>query len=168
MSRLSWIKTALSTGVVTKKYPYEHVEVPEGFRGLPVFDPSKCVGCSSCANVCTPDAIKVFDDQAEGYRRVEYHLGRCIFCGRCADVCPLSAITITKEFELAHRAEVKHVIEIKLAKCSQCGKYFTTSRHLKHVSSRLDEGVLENITLCPECRRGSTVNSLIRSLGVFK
>ncbi|MEM2576142.1 MAG: 4Fe-4S dicluster domain-containing protein [Sulfolobales archaeon] len=168
MSRLSWIKTALEVGVVTRKYPFEQVEVPEGFRGLPEFDPSKCVGCTACANVCTPDAIRVVDEVEGGVRRLEYRVGRCIFCGRCADVCPVSAIKITKEFELAYKGDVVHIIELKLIKCSLCGKPFTTSKHLKHTSGKLNEGVLENINLCPECKRRGNINSSICSGGVLK
>lgn len=168
MSRLSWIKTALEVGVVTRKYPYAHVEVPEGFRGLPEFDASKCVGCTACANVCTPNAIRVVDDTEEGIRRIEYRVGKCIFCGRCADVCPVSAIKITKEFELAYKGDVIYTIELKLTKCSSCSKPFTTSKHLTHTSGKLNEGVLENVDLCPECKRQGNINSLIRSGGVLK
>ena len=165
MSRLSWIKKALEVGVVTRKYPFEHAEVPEGSRGLPEFDSSKCIGCSACANVCTPDAIRVVDDLNEGVRRVEYFVGRCIFCGRCAEVCPVSAIRITKEFELAYKDEVRFVIELKLVKCSNCGKPFTTTRHLNHVLGKVSEGLPELMTLCPDCRRKSTVNSFITPVG---
>ncbi|MEM0505236.1 MAG: 4Fe-4S dicluster domain-containing protein [Sulfolobales archaeon] len=168
MSRLSWIKTALEVGVVTKKYPFEHVEVPEGFRGLPEFDPSKCIGCTACANVCTPDAIKIVDDVNECVRRLEYRVGRCIFCGRCADVCPVSAIKVTKEFELAYKGDVVYTIEIKFTKCPVCGKPFTTSKHLNHTLSKFGENVLENVDLCPECKRRNSINSLIQSVGVLK
>ncbi len=165
MKRLSWIKTALEVGVVTKKYPYEHVEVPEGSRGLPEFDPSKCMGCTACANACTPNAIKVVESFEEGVRRLEYYVDRCIFCGRCAEVCPTSAIKITKEFELAHNGEVVHIIELRLVTCSSCGKPFTTSKHITHVSSKLGEGTLENVNLCSDCRRRTSINSLIRPAG---
>ncbi|MCS7108477.1 MAG: 4Fe-4S dicluster domain-containing protein [Sulfolobales archaeon] len=168
MSRLSWIKTALEVGVVTKKYPFERVEVPDGFRGLPIFDSGKCIGCTACANVCTPDAIKVVNDFTNGFRRIEYRLGKCIFCGRCADVCPVSAITITKEFELAYTGDVINAIEIKFIKCVQCGQYYTVSRHLKHVSSKLNDEALEGVDICPDCRRRSNINSLIHASGVFR
>ncbi len=168
MSRLSWIKTSLEVGVVTKKYPFERVEVPEAFRGLPEFDPSKCMGCTACANVCTPDAIRVVEDVNEGVRRLEYRVGKCIFCGRCADVCPTSAIKMSKEFELAYKDEVVYIIEIRLTNCPVCGKPFTTSRHLTHVSGKIYEEVLENINLCPDCRRRNNVNSIIRSAGAMR
>ncbi|MEM4499096.1 MAG: 4Fe-4S dicluster domain-containing protein [Sulfolobales archaeon] len=168
MSRLSWVKTALEVGVVTKKYPYEDVEVPEGFRGLPEFDAVKCIGCASCANVCTPDAIRVVEDVGSGVRRLEYRVGKCIFCGRCAEVCPVSAITISKEFELAYKGEVVHVIELRYARCSVCGKPFTTSKHLTHVEGKLSEVIRENVDLCPDCKRRVSINSIIQSAGAVR
>ncbi len=166
--RLQLIKEALSIGVVTRKYPFIPAEVPEGFRGLPQFDASKCIGCTACGNVCTPNAITFVDDTSLGIRRLEYYLGRCIFCGRCADVCPTSAITITKEFELAslNDRDLRLVIDIKLIKCQSCGRYFTTFRHLNTVAGKLQEGVVDLVNICPECRRKLALDSLIKLGGL--
>lgn len=168
MKRLKLIVEALKVGVVTRKYPYERPEVPEGYRGKPEFNVNKCVGCTACGNVCTPNAITFVDDLARGVRRLEFYLGRCIFCGRCAEVCPASAITITKDFEVASLSDedLKLVVEIKLAKCKYCGKHFTPLRHLNIVSSMLESVDADIANLCPECRKSLEVSTLAKVGGI--
>ena len=94
MRRLGILGRSMGVGVVTKRYPYEPIEVPDGFRGKPVIDGDKCVGCGACANVCPPNAIEIFDEG--GYRIVRLYIGKCIFCGRCSDICPENAILPSK------------------------------------------------------------------------
>ena len=55
MSILSKIKEAvlcLKAGCVTLPYPARAEPVPKTFRGRPVFDANKCIGCAGCANNC--------------------------------------------------------------------------------------------------------------------
>lgn len=168
MRRLKLIVEALKVGVVTRRYPYEQPEVPEGYRGKPEFNVSKCVGCTACGNVCTPNAITFVDDLTKGVRRLEFYLGRCIFCGRCAEVCPASAITMTRDFELAslNDEDLKLVIEIKLTKCRYCGKYFTPLRHLNTVSSKLENVDVDVVNLCSECRKLLEASMLAKVSGL--
>ena len=53
MSVLSKLKEAvicLKAGRVTLPYPVQARPVPEKFRGRPIFDAAKCIGCAGCAN----------------------------------------------------------------------------------------------------------------------
>ena len=95
MSLLSKAKEAvicLKAGVVTLPYPASAEPVPAGFRGRPVFDAAKCIGCAGCANNCPAREILIFDRSQEV--RVLRYLGRrCTYCGRCfKEPGPLEAL----------------------------------------------------------------------------
>ena len=90
MSALSKLKEAilcLKAGRVTLSYPAEARPTPERFRGRPIFDATKCIGCAGCANNCPAREILVFDVCQE-IRILKYLGRRCTYCGRCADLCP--------------------------------------------------------------------------------
>jgi Ni,Fe-hydrogenase III small subunit len=79
-------------------------ELPERFRGRPVFDAAKCPdGCDRCAEVCPTQAIRV-----DGVPRVD--LGRCLFCTDCLDSCPSGAIAYSKDYRLAARKREELVV----------------------------------------------------------
>ena len=101
------LKDALRTLVralrkpATVRYPEVRVEVPEGFRGPPWVDLSKCVGCGLCARDCPSGAIRMVG-MADGGRRVPVvDLARCIFCSQCSESCPKGAIRAGREFKIA-------------------------------------------------------------------
>ncbi len=50
-------------------------------------DEEQCVGCGTCASLCTQDVISPTGNGK--YRIDHYH---CLECGRCADVCPQKAV----------------------------------------------------------------------------
>lgn len=50
-------------------------------------DSYHCTGCSSCANVCSRNAIKMIDNQ-EGFLRPNIDADKCIHCGLCQKRCP--------------------------------------------------------------------------------
>jgi hydrogenase-4 component H len=128
MSLLSKAKEALiclKAGVVTLPYPFRAEPVPERFRGRPIFDASKCIGCAGCANNCPSREILIFDRSQE--IRVLRYLGRrCTFCGRCAEVCPEKAITMSHEYETATNdiKDLSQEIEIFMGTCQRCGRCF--------------------------------------------
>ncbi len=154
MGRTKLFSRAVKVGRVTERYPFAPIEVPEDFRGKPEIDPELCIGCGACANVCPPEALKVFEDLEKGIRTVRFFLGRCIFCGRCEEVCPVEAIKLSKEFELASlsKEDLYQEVSLRMAKCPVCGKYFDTVRHLKHVAKEMPEEQRFFLILCPECR----------------
>jgi hydrogenase-4 component H len=128
MSWLSKVRETvicLKAGRVTLPYPAQAEATPRGFRGRPIFDPVKCIGCGGCANNCPAREILLFDRSQE--LRVLKYLGRrCTFCGRCADVCPEKAITMSAEFETATNdiRDLGQEIEIFMGTCQRCGRCF--------------------------------------------
>ncbi|HEX7509955.1 MAG TPA: 4Fe-4S dicluster domain-containing protein [Chitinivibrionales bacterium] len=128
MSLVSKIKEAilcLKAGRVTLTYPVNPRPVPERFRGRPVFDPHKCIGCGGCANNCPAREI-LLTDKCQEIRVVKYIGRRCTYCGRCADLCPEKAITMSKEYENATEAirDIRQDLEIWMGTCQRCGRCF--------------------------------------------
>jgi hydrogenase-4 component H len=128
MSLLSKIRETilcLKAGTVTLTYPAHPRPVPARFRGRPIFDGSKCVGCAGCANNCPAREILV-QDPCQEMRVVRYLGRRCTYCGRCADVCPEKAITMSHEYETATAkiADVRQDLTLWMGTCQRCGRCF--------------------------------------------
>lgn len=88
----------------TIRYPYAPFRMPGGFRGPPLFDSNRCIGCNLCIRDCPSQAIAIVK---VGDKRFDQtvDLGRCVYCGQCAETCPRKAITISSEFELTQIAK---------------------------------------------------------------
>jgi hydrogenase-4 component H len=128
MSLTSKLKEAivcLKAGRVTLPYPVQAQPLPERFRGRPLFDAAKCIGCAGCANNCPAREILVFDVCQE-IRILKYLGRRCTYCGRCADVCPEKAITMSHEFENATNAigDLQQRLDLFMSTCQRCGRCF--------------------------------------------
>lgn len=119
----TWI--CLQAGKVTLPYPAEARPVPEKFRGRPIFNAAKCIGCAGCANNCPAREILVFDVCQE-IRILKYLGRRCAYCGRCADLCPEKAITMSHEFENAtdNIGDIQQHLELFMSTCQRCGRCF--------------------------------------------
>jgi len=150
MSLVSKLKEAaicFRAGRVTRPYPLAPATpTPERFRGRPIFDAQKCIGCAGCANNCPAREILVHD-LCQEIRIVKYLGRRCTFCGRCADVCPEKAIRMSREFETATNDihDTQQVLQIFMGTCQRCGRCFTPAgplEQLKLKGYRLD--VLEH------------------------
>ena len=143
VSKLGETLICLKAGRVTLPYPAESLPVPDKFRGRPVFDASRCIGCAGCANNCPAREILVFDVCQE--LRIMQYLGRrCTYCGRCADVCPEKAITMSREFETAtnHISDLSQRLELFMSTCQRCGRCFSkpsTLEELKMKGYRFDD-----------------------------
>ena len=128
MSLMSKVKEAilcLKAGKVTLAYPAQPRPTPENFRGRPIFDPAKCIGCGGCASNCPAREILISDVSQE--IRILHYLGRrCTYCGRCADVCPEKAITMSPEFETAtdQIGDLSQHLELFMSTCQRCGRCF--------------------------------------------
>ncbi len=83
----------------TREYPFEKVSLPPGFRGRPIWDLKKCIGCGLCQSTCPTAAIELVGKGVTA--EIKYHLDRCVFCAQCEEICPRAAITMSNEFELA-------------------------------------------------------------------
>jgi len=116
---------ALRPGVVTLGYPFVPSVAPEGFRGTPVWDHHKCVGCGGCAVNCSARTI-LFRDVCQEIRVMLYDGSRCTYCGRCAEVCPEKAITMSGRFEDATgtREDLETRMEVFMLTCKRCGRCF--------------------------------------------
>jgi hydrogenase-4 component H len=149
MSVLSKIKETaicLAAGRVTLSYPSEVRPLPENFRGRPIFDASKCIGCAGCANNCPAREILVLD-LCQEIRIIKYLGRRCTYCGRCADVCPEHAIAMSQEFEngTPQIADLQQRMELFMSTCQRCGRCFkgaSVLESLKLKGYRFDD--LEN------------------------
>lgn len=143
LSKLKETVICLRAGRVTLPYPAEAKPVPENFRGRPVFDATRCIGCAGCANNCPAREILVFDVCQE-IRILQYLGRRCTYCGRCSDVCPEKAITMSHEFENAtgQVADLHQRLELFMSTCQRCGRCFkgsTVLESLKMKGYRFDD-----------------------------
>jgi len=57
-----------------------------------IVDPSKCVGCGACVNVCPVTAIAM-EDQEDGSKKAKVNAETCIDCASCEAACPQTAIS---------------------------------------------------------------------------
>jgi hydrogenase-4 component H len=137
LSKLKETAICLGAGRVTLPYPAEAAPVPEKFRGRPIFDATKCIGCAGCANNCPAREILVFDVCQE-IRILQYLGRRCTYCGRCADVCPERAITMSHEFEngTAQIGDLHQRLELFMSTCQRCGRCFKGSSVLENLKMK--------------------------------
>ena len=83
----------------TIQYPFVKANLPDDFRGQPIFDTNLCIGCGLCSRNCPAKAIEMVD--VDGKKYPQFDLGKCIFCYKCAEDCPKKAIKNSTAFELA-------------------------------------------------------------------
>lgn len=145
-SKIDEAVLCLRAGRVTRPYPLQTAVVPENFRGRPIFESARCVGCAGCANNCPARAILVLDVCQE-LRMLKYLGRRCTYCGRCAELCPEKAIKMSHEFEssTARIGELQQSLEISMTTCQRCGRCFddpSPLEQLKMKGYRFDD--LEN------------------------
>ena len=137
---------------------------PEGFRGRHRFHDEKCIGCGACAQVCSSEAIRI--EEVKGVRVVRVDYGKCTFCAFCQDRCPTRAIELTQDYEMitADRRSSNTSQEVKLLRCTTCGKYHVPEAQVKWIQRRVKEEVPEyaeylaeledSMKVCDGCRRG--------------
>jgi hydrogenase-4 component H len=137
VSKLEEALVCLKAGKVTLPYPAQAQPLPENFRGRPIFDATKCIGCAGCANNCPAREILVFDVCQE-VRILQYLGRRCTYCGRCADVCPEKAITMSQEFENGTNAihDLGQRLELFMSTCQRCGRCFKAPSVLEELKMK--------------------------------
>ena len=143
LSKLEETAICLKAGRVTLPYPAQAQPLPEKFRGRPIFDANKCIGCAGCANNCPAREILVFDVCQE-IRVLKYLGRRCTYCGSCADVCPEKAITMSQDFETSTNriGDLQQRLELFMSTCQRCGRCFrapSVLEELKMKGYRVDD-----------------------------
>ena len=89
---------------VTLQYPEEKPEIPEGYRGIHVFERDKCIACDLCAVACPVDCIyieSIGKGKGAPITRYEIDYNRCMFCALCVEPCPADCIHMGKSFDLS-------------------------------------------------------------------
>ena len=97
---------ALFSKPITVKFPYETIEIPEGFRGEQEFDIDNCISCDLCSQICPNKAIEMVsmpEEYKEKYPKKypKIDLRKCCFCALCQDICPKKCLTMTKNVFLS-------------------------------------------------------------------
>jgi len=149
----------LKQGHATLPFPAQAApELPDRFRGRPVFDAAKCPdGCAQCQEACPTQAIRV-----DGKPSVD--LGRCLFCTDCLDACPEGAISYSRDYRLAARRRDDLLLgpdaELKSAGAldNKLRKLFGRSLRLRQVSAGGCNGCESDVNV---------LNTIVWDLGRF-
>jgi hydrogenase-4 component H len=107
--------------------------IPAGFRGVLEHQTERCIGCGTCAYVCSPGAITL-QTEPEGGICWQYNALRCTYCSRCAEYCPTHAIQLVDHAPAAAPAQqgpalvssgfmTQHLVELQT--CARCGTPFS-------------------------------------------
>lgn len=96
---------------ITVQYPDERLDIPVGYRGIPVLLSDaegnlKCVSCELCVRACPVQCIELQSHREPGQKIKVldvYNLDStwCMYCGLCAEACPFDALAMSDQFELA-------------------------------------------------------------------
>ncbi len=92
----------------TIQYPKEDLDVFEvkgnspQYRGLHSNDITKCIGCGTCAEICTTAAITMVEGENVGEgklgQRPVIDYGRCCYCAFCVDMCPTGSLQMSRDY----------------------------------------------------------------------
>lgn len=96
---------------ITVQYPDERLDLPVGYRGIPVLLSDsegnlKCVSCELCAKACPVNCIEIQSHKEPG-KKIKvldvYNLDAtwCMYCGLCVEACPFDALAMSDQYELA-------------------------------------------------------------------
>jgi Ni,Fe-hydrogenase III small subunit/NAD-dependent dihydropyrimidine dehydrogenase PreA subunit len=82
-------------------------ELPDRFRGRPVFQTGKCkAGCTVCVDICPVGAIS-------GGGMLSIDLGKCLFCTDCERACLEHAISFQNDYRLSVRSREDLILSDK-------------------------------------------------------
>jgi formate hydrogenlyase subunit 6 len=128
-------------------------------------DPARCVGCATCAYVCSSSAIRVTGN-GDHYQWA-YDPGRCTFCGRCVDFCPCQALTMAAEPPPVYTTEgaLRQVQRLAYPRCPECGRpaHPVNESVLAQAFDEITDEVRTWSRLCDRCRRRRYQPALIET-----
>lgn len=133
---------SLFTFPYTTKYPFKPHKPFKNFRGKPVVDDERCVGCEACASICPAGAIQLIDDVKNKVRTIRRDFGFCIFCGKCEDYCitdPKSVVLSNEIFDMAvfNKKDLIENQKKELIVCEDCGEIIGAKKHLEYIYTKL-------------------------------
>jgi formate hydrogenlyase subunit 6/NADH:ubiquinone oxidoreductase subunit I len=155
---------ALLSKPYTSKFPKAAHTPYASFRGQPIYNQDKCVGCLACEQVCPVEAIAHNDvvDPSDPKRHMIHYTDTCIFCGCCDAACIADheGIKLSTEWDLAFfdRKQSQESIEKQLQLCEICGQPIACTDHLKWIAEKIGELSYSSPTL---------YFSRLKSLGVI-
>lgn len=78
------------------------VAVPDGYRGLIVYNPDNCIACGLCVRDCPAGAIKIVNEGTKEDKKLNASIdtGRCIFCCQCVDSCMKGCLSVSDNYNL--------------------------------------------------------------------
>ncbi len=157
----------LALGSTTLRFP-RFPATPTGYRGSVISDAAQCVGCGTCAYVCTSGAIEV-QHHALDYEWI-YDAAKCTFCGRCADYCPLHLLTMSAMRPDAYHAtgDLRHVERLPYPLCAECGAVYEPVNQLllEKAFGELSSHISASSRLCPKCRSAHCAEEMLTATGV--
>ena len=143
---------------------HDHAPTPVGLLPLPKGAPfgtievntESCTLCLSCVAACPTGALKDNPDSPQ----FTFTETACVQCGLCRTICPESVITLTPRFNFNEDARNAVIVkEEEPFECIKCGEPFGVKSSIHQMVEKLrghsmfsNDGALERIKMCPDCR----------------
>ena len=137
--------------------PVDVLPLPDGSPfGTVEVDADGCTLCLSCVGACPTGAFVDNPDEPQ----LGFVESACVQCGLCRVTCPEKVISLSPRYdftEAARRTQIKHREEP--FQCVSCGTPFGVRSTVEAMVEKLkghamfqDEGALDRIRMCPDCR----------------
>ena len=126
---------------------------------------SSCILCGLCVKACAALGIEALQFLGKGQERRVAMIARegqssCIGCRVCEQLCQTQDI-LGEESNGVLKLE-KWNLNLTMAACSSCGRYFTTHAALAYAKKKVPV-VGKRIVFCPECKRESSIPTKLRT-----
>ena len=119
----SWRVLPMS-GLVTLRYPKEHLPIPDHGRNQLHNEIEDCIVCDKCARICPVDCISIesirspelISHTSDGTpkrlhaARFDIDMAKCCFCGLCTSVCPTECLTMQPVYAYSSEDVETHLL----------------------------------------------------------